>query len=139
MENEVIAEAKSTYWMLIRDIILMVVFIGFLLFIMDFINYILGQKLNFTSKNVYGKIGILNTKKLNSPLNKINNVGVDQNLLGKILGYGTIKINTSSSIYEFKYINKPDNFANKLNEQIEIYNDEKIKKQAEELANAMRK
>ncbi len=138
MEENVIKEAKTTYWILVRDAILMIFFVGFLLIILDFINYILGQKLDFTNKQVRGKIGILNTKRLNSPLNKINNAGVNQTLLGKIFNYGTICINTSSANYEFRYISNPNEFADSLNKQIDIYNDEKIKQQAMEFAKAMK-
>lgn len=138
MEENVIKEAKTTYWILVRDAILMIFFVGFLLIILDFINYILGQKLDFTNKQVRGKIGILNTKRLNSPLNKINNAGVNQTLLGKIFNYGTICINTSSANYEFRYISNPNEFADSLNKQIDIYNDEKIKQQAMEFVKAMK-
>lgn len=138
MEENVIKEAKTTYWILVRDAILMIFFVGFLLIILDFINYVLGQKLDFTNKQVRGKIGILNTRRLNSPLNKINNAGVDQTFLGKIFNYGTICINTSSANYEFRYISNPNEFADSLNKQIDIYNDEKIKQQAMEFAKAMK-
>lgn len=138
MEENVIKEAKTTYWFIVRDAILMIFFIGFFLIILDFINYTLGQKLDFTNKQVRGRIGILNTKKLNSPLNKINNVGVNQSFWGKIFNFGTVNINTSSVNYEFKYISNPNEFVDLLNKQIDIYNDEKIKQQAIELAKAIK-
>jgi uncharacterized membrane protein YdbT with pleckstrin-like domain len=137
MNEEIIAEAKITKWLFIRDILLMFIYIGFLLIIVDIINAI-GMKLYFTNKSVFGKIGILKTQKLNSPLNKINNIETKQEILGKIFNYGTIEINTSSASYEFKYISNPDEFANKLRTQIEKYDDERIRKQAEELAKAMK-
>ena len=80
----------------------------------------------------------MHTRRLDSPLNKINNVGVTQNLLGKIFNYGTIEIKTSSLLYEFKYISNPNEFLNKLNAQIEQYDEDRIKKQAEEIAKAMK-
>lgn len=138
MEENVIKEAKTTYWFIVRDAILMIFFIGFFLIILDFINYTLGQKLDFTNKQVRGRIGILNTKKLNSPLNKINNVGINQSFWGKIFNFGTVNINTSSVNYEFKYISNPNEFVDLLNKQIDIYNDEKIKQQAIELAKAIK-
>ena len=137
MDETIIYEAKVTKWILVRDVLLMLIYIGFLLIIVDIINMI-GMKLNITNKKVYGKIGILHTRRLDSPLNKINNVGVTQNLLGKIFNYGTIEIKTSSLLYEFKYISNPNEFLNKLNAQIEQYDEDRIKKQAEEIAKAMK-
>ena len=131
MDETIIYEAKVTKWIFVRDVLLMLIYIGFLLIIVDIINMI-GMKLNITNKKVYGKIGILHTRRLDSPLNKINNVGVTQNLLGKIFNYGTIEIKTSSLLYEFKYISNPNEFLNKLNAQIEQYDEDRIKKQAEE-------
>lgn len=137
MDETIIYEAKVTKWIFVRDVLLMLIYIGFLLIIVDIINMI-GMKLNITNKKVYGKIGILHTRRLDSPLNKINNVGVTQNLLGKIFNYGTIEIKTSSLLYEFKYISNPNEFLNKLNAQIEQYDEDRIKKQAEEIAKAMK-
>lgn len=138
MEEKIIYEAKITKWIFVRDAILMIIYIGFLMIIVDIINCI-GTKLKVTNKKVYGKIGILHTKELDSPLNKINNINVEQNILGKILNFGTVKISTSSAIYDFKYICNPNEFKQVLNNQIEQFDNDRIKKQAEELARAMKK
>lgn len=138
MEETTIYQAKVTKWIFVRDVLLMFVYIGFLLIIVDLVNTI-GMKLNITSKKVYGKIGLLHTRRLDSPLNKINNIGVTQNIFGKIFNYGTIEIKTSSLLYEFKYISNPNEFISRLNAQIEQYDDDRIRKQAEELAKAIKK
>lgn len=94
--------------------------------------------LAFTNKKVLGKIGIINTKSLDSPLNKINNVSVSSGLGGKIFGYGTIIITTSSGSYLFKGMANANAFKLNLLEQISQFDEDKIKKQAVEMAQAMK-
>lgn len=91
----------------------------------------------YTEKRIIGKTGLINITALASPLNKINNVEVQQGLWGRILGYGKIEIHTSSKDYYYKGIEKPDEFRLKVMEQIEISENERIKSQAEQLAKTM--
>ena len=91
----------------------------------------------FTNKKVIGKTGIIKTKSLDAPLNKINNASVNQGLFGKILGYGTVRIDTSSGTYVFGHISDPDGFKTALMNQIEKYDDERIQKQAQAIAGSL--
>lgn len=91
-------------------------------------------ELYYTNKRVVGKTGILNVKSLDTPLNKVNNVSVQSN----ILGYGTVTISSSSGNYHFKYITNAEEIRNGLMEEIEKYEQEKIKEQAIQMAKAMR-
>jgi uncharacterized membrane protein YdbT with pleckstrin-like domain len=70
-----------------------------------------------TDKRIFGNKGLLKTKTLSSPISKITNVSVNQSLLGKVLGYGTIYIDTISGNYAFKYIKKPMDLHNAIIEQ----------------------
>ena len=92
-----------------------------------------------TSKKIFGKLGIIQTKIMDAPLNKINNISVEQRLFGKIFSYGTIIITTSSGNYNYLYIKNADDFRCKVMNQIDIYDNERIKKQAEEIARTMTK
>lgn len=94
-------------------------------------------ELGFTNKRLIGKVGLINTKSLDSPLNKINNVSVSRNLFGRMFKYGRITISTSSGTYNYVYILNPEKFRNKLLEQMEILDDERIKLQAKEVASNM--
>jgi len=98
----------------------------------------LTSELGFTNKRLIGKLGLINTKTLESPLNKINNVSVRSGLLGKILGYGNIDITTSSGSYVYKGIAKPEQFKANLMKQIDQFDDDRIKQQATEMANAIK-
>lgn len=91
-------------------------------------------ELALSSKKLIGKIGIINTKSMDSPLNKINNVSVDQGLFGKIFGYSKITVSTSSGNYVFDYILSGDAFKNTVMEQIDVYENERLRNQAEQMS-----
>lgn len=91
-------------------------------------------ELALSNKKLIGKIGIINTKSMDSPLNKINNVSVDQGLFGKIFGYSKITVSTSSGNYVFDYILSGDAFKNTVMEQIDVYENERLRNQAEQMS-----
>lgn len=95
-------------------------------------------ELVITNKRLYGKVGLVHTKTLDTPLNKVNTVSVESGLGGKIFGYGTLHITSSSGSYLYKGIKSPAVFRNALLEEIERYDEERIKKQASEMAAAIR-
>lgn len=95
-------------------------------------------ELSLTSKKVIGKVGIISTKVMDSPLNKINNISVEQGLGGKIFGYGKVVMSTSSGSFNFNFISQPDVFRSAVMEQIDVFDDERIRKQAEQLAGAIK-
>ena len=95
-------------------------------------------ELAITNKRLIGKVGLINTKTLDSPLNKINNASVSSGLFGKILGYGIMHITTSSGSYTFKGVAHPEHFKSTLMNQIDQFDEDRIKKQAQEMANAIK-
>lgn len=63
--------------------------------------------LRMTETAIIGKVGLIWTKKMASPISKINDVSVHSGLLGKIFGYSTVHISTAGSVgaeYIFKYV-----------------------------------
>lgn len=104
------------------------------LFFIYQILFIKNIELYYTNKRVVGKTGILNIKSLDTPLNKINNVSVQNS----VFGYGIITITSSSGNYRFGYITNAEEIKNGLMEEIEKYEQEKIKEQAIQMAKAMR-
>jgi len=115
---------------------LILLFLAFLVICRPLIN-VLTTELGFSNKRIIGKRGLIKTKSMDSPLSKINNVAVNNGLLGKILGYGNIVITTSSGIYPYRSIAKPEQFKTALMNQIDQYDEDRIKKQATEMANAI--
>ena len=95
-------------------------------------------QLVLTNKRLYAKVGLINTKTLDTPLNKVNTISVSSGLGGKIFGYGTLHITSSSGEYILKKIKSPEVFRNAVMEQIDKFDEARIKKQAEELATAIK-
>lgn len=93
--------------------------------------------ISLSNTRITGKTGVINTKTMDSPLNKVNNISVEQGLGGKIFNYSTLVISTSSGNYNFKYIKSADAFKSRVMEQIEICENERFKNQAAQLMGAM--
>lgn len=94
-------------------------------------------ELAITNKRVVGKVGIFNTKALDAPLNKIQNVSVSSNLFGKIFNYGTVVVNTAAGQFAYVAVKNIDQFKGTLMAQIDQAEEDKIKEQAQQMANAM--
>jgi len=72
-----------------------------------------------TSKRVIIKVGAISTKTFELFLNKIESVGVNQDLLGRLFGYGTIIVRgTGGGLEPFKCIVDPLEFRRQV--QLEI-------------------
>lgn len=140
--EETIKKAKlsvvALVFKLIVDFFACCILIGLVWLPRDLIRYFT-TKLEITNKRIRGKIGLVNTNELDSPLNKINSVQVLQGFFGKVFNYGTIVITTASSVFEFGYITNPNEFKNILNNQIEAYDENKMDMQAKKIAEAMNK
>ena len=99
-----------------------------------------GTELAITNKRVIGKIGRLGAQVMDTPLNKINNVKVGYNLLGKILKAGAIQIATQGGeTYDFIAISNPNEFKKVLNQAIEDFDNARIREQAEMIAAGIKK
>ena len=93
--------------------------------------------LAITNKRIVGKVGVLNTSALDAPLNKIQNVSVNQPFFGKIFNYGDITIQTASGHFRFYAIKNANEFKSDVFAQIDQYEEDRIKQQASEMASAM--
>jgi uncharacterized membrane protein YdbT with pleckstrin-like domain len=72
-----------------------------------------------TNKRVILKTGFVQSKTAEMFLNKIESVGVDQSIVGRILGFGTIVIRgTGGSLEPFHRVSNPLRFRNQIQEQI---------------------
>ena len=70
-----------------------------------------------TNKRVIVKTGLISRKTLEMNLGKIESVNVDQSIIGRILGYGTITIiGTGGTRESFPNINEPLKFRKKFQE-----------------------
>ena len=72
-----------------------------------------------TNKRVILKTGFIESKTAEMFLNKIESVGVDQSIVGRILDYGTIVIRgTGGSLEPFHRVSAPLEFRKQIQEQI---------------------
>ena len=94
-------------------------------------------ELAVTNKRVVGKMGVANTDSLDSPLDKIQNVGVSQKMFGKIFNYGTVEIVTAAKKYDFGSINNAEAFKGMIMSQIDQFSEDKLKQQAQFMAQSM--
>jgi len=70
-----------------------------------------------TSKRVIIKVGLISRRTLEMNLNKIESVNVNQGILGRMLGYGTIVIiGTGGTKEPFAAISDPMTFRKKFQE-----------------------
>ena len=94
-------------------------------------------ELAVTTKRIIGKIGVASTQALDAPLNKVQNVAVAQPFFGKIFNYGTIQINTAAGEYLFGAIKNADAFKKVIMSQIDQFEEDRLKQQADQMAQAM--
>lgn len=93
--------------------------IGILLGISSWIKFIT-SKFVITNKRIVMKVGLIKITSIETILDKIETVTVNQGIIGRILNYGTIGITGSGgSRTLFSMISNPINFRKILNEQLE--------------------
>lgn len=141
VETTVLEGKKSVAWLIIRlciDYIAIVIIIGLWWFVRDIIKYCT-TRLTITNKRVTGHMGFVNTEDLDSPLSKITGVKVTQGMGGKMFNYGRIAITTAANVYVFDTISNPNKFKTVLLQQIDQAEDDKLDRQAEKLAAAIKK
>lgn len=95
-------------------------------------------ELSLSNKRLVGKYGLINTKQMDSPLNKINSISVESGLFGKIFGYATITVNTASTYYVFRDIVQAENFKHNVLEEMDRFDEARIKEQASAIAGAIK-
>jgi uncharacterized membrane protein YdbT with pleckstrin-like domain len=88
--------------------------IGILLFIPPWIRSI-SSEFAVTNKRVLIKVGLVRRHSLELLLQKVEGIGVDQSVLGRILGYGTITVSGVGGTKEsFRMISDPLEFRRQV-------------------------
>lgn len=136
--NEVLIMEGKVHWasLIIPILTTIFLFIG-IFWLIPAVIRMFTTELSLSNKRLVGKYGLINTKQMDSPLNKINSVSVESGLFGKIFGYSTITVNTASTIYVFKNILNGESFKYAILEEMEKYDEARIKEQANAIASAM--
>lgn len=137
VNETLVRKAKISMASIVPHIFLVLVFVGIITIWKPVIRKFTSE-LAFTNKRIIGKLGLIKTEAMNSPLTAIQNVKVKSGLFGKIFRYGSIGITTASGTYVFDYIKHPDEFKNALLNQIEEYKKVEMEENAIRIAQAMK-
>ena len=94
-----------------------------------------------TNLRVVDESGFFGRYSKESPLDKINNVEYDQSIIGRILGYGNVDIQTAAELGETTYelIHHPKLLKDTITHAQEEYKKTQINRQAVQLAEAIAK
>ena len=79
----------------------------------------MGAEYVVTNKKVILKSGILNRDALELVLNKCEGIRINQSLMGRMLGFGSIVVTTGGVTHKFDFITNPIKFRNEINAQIQ--------------------
>ena len=79
----------------------------------------MGAEYVVTNKKVILKSGILNRDALELVLNKCEVIRINQSLMGRMLGFGSIVVTTGGVTNKFDFITNPIKFRNEINAQIQ--------------------
>jgi uncharacterized membrane protein YdbT with pleckstrin-like domain len=94
------------------------IFIGLLIISITYLR-INSSEFAVTDKRVLIKVGILKTQSLETMLNKIEGIHVEQGIIGKLVNSGSIIVKgTGGTNNPFSNIDKPFEFRTAVNEQI---------------------
>jgi len=82
-----------------------------------------------TNKRVCIKTGMTTRRTFELPLSKIESIGVEEDIWGRMLGYGTVTVRgTGGSPEPFPGISHPLEFRKHVQQQIELYQENSITK-----------
>ena len=141
MEKTIIEGRISIAWLVCRmciDFLATCILVGFWWIPRDIIRYS-KTKLTITNKRAYGHTGLVNTEDLDSPLDKITGVKVDQGAMGKIFNYGTVSITTAANVFAFDALANPHDIRAKIMEYVQKSEEDKEDRLAKKIAQAHKK
>lgn len=127
-------------WWLQNSTAFIIVLITSLYPLIEYINW----KYNLwcvTNLRVVDESGFFTRYSKESPLDKINNVEYDQNIWGRLLGFGNVDIQTAAELGETRYdlIHHPKLLKDTITHAQEEYKKMQISNQASQLAEAIAK
>lgn len=81
----------------------------------------LGSEFMLTNKRVVLRQGIISRKTVEILLAKCEGVSVDQSIIGRILGFGTLVVTTGGATSHFVFVKRPVEFRNRVNAEIDAF------------------
>jgi uncharacterized membrane protein YdbT with pleckstrin-like domain len=99
--------------------------IGLLMAIGPAIRYI-SSEFAVTNKRVLGKVGFIERESDETMLSKVEAIGVDQGIMGRLFGFGTVTITGTGGTQEaFAMISQPLEFRRQIQTQVVAHDEEK--------------
>ena len=115
--EQIVHEGKLHWAILLPGIVLLPVLIG-ALFLISAIITMMTTEMAVTNKRVIIKTGLISRRTVEMNLSKVENVGVDQGILGRMLNYGTITVvGTGGTKEPFKFVAAPLDYRRAVQEQ----------------------
>jgi uncharacterized membrane protein YdbT with pleckstrin-like domain len=92
---------------------------------------IYSTELGVTDKKIIGKTGVFVANSLDTYLGKIDNISISESFAGKLFGYATIQLCTTSARLRFNYVQDAMKFKNMVLDCIEAAETRKMATQAQ--------
>jgi uncharacterized membrane protein YdbT with pleckstrin-like domain len=90
-------------------------------FLVKYVDYA-SSEFAVTNKRVIIKVGFLTKRTVELFLNKVESVGVEQTLVGRMMGFGSIAVRGTGGTNEpFSHVNDPLEFRRQVQNQIELH------------------
>jgi len=127
-DEQIIVRAHVSWWSQIWLIILGVIFLaagGFgLVFIIVAIINVLTTELALTNRRIIAKTGWIRRNTIELKVNRVESLGVDQGITGRIFNFGSIAIKgTGGSNAPIPYIARPMEFRQQVNNHLDELDD----------------
>lgn len=74
-----------------------------------------------TNKRVVLRQGIISRKTVEVLLAKCEGISVNQSIIGRILGFGTLVVTTGGATSNFDFVKRPVEFRNRVNAEIDAF------------------
>jgi uncharacterized membrane protein YdbT with pleckstrin-like domain len=123
MPNEKVIYRTHLHWgIFILPAILTLLSFGIFIFLLIWV-FLRTKTSEFvlTDKRVIIHVGVLSSKSIEILLNKVEGIGVQQGLFGRMFGYGSLVVGGTGGTKEvFKFIENPFEFRKQVQQQIEV-------------------
>lgn len=104
----------TTFTEIVSSAGLALVILGVIMAVSVWIKYI-STEMAITNRRVIAKVGFIWRRTIEMERQKVESVSVDQSILGRILGYGTVVVRgTGSTLEPMSNIDEPMEFRSKL-------------------------
>ena len=84
-----------------------------------------GKQYVLTTRRLIFKRGIIKRTSFELLLRKCEGIRIEQTILGRLLGYGSVLVTTGEATNRYDYIKRPLEFSTSINQQIDNVKDER--------------